>query len=411
MSQAFDRFVARAGKKRAALLLDDLRRSHITPVIDKWYLCLVALDMLRDCTESKVWEASFLAVNMHPNARIGVEEWLRKISGFVVAAEKFEDEVIDVAELLPRSWLTQPLSSRQRWMAMVKDSGPSWDVDMICALREDGMPLSLVANIFKLYHAVQRLDKQRFVTPTATPARKSPPDLAASRARKKSKMIYHLFKVSNSGMTPEQQFEHAVTVRNRLLGKKGTVVSPHLDVEVTEDNRKFLALSKDDLNMYRVLQESTCKTTMRRKVAKRALTALGGFSGIAGQLNGPDQLKDIRAGLKFAESLEKFRHQSKMIKQKAEQLKAKKREEVKRKREARIAETRRRHKEMYNTVMKKLRLGNDAKVSKHHVDLLTGPQLKVRMLAHVTQVFLNTIVCNEVVDIVCCVSGCCPRTM
>ena len=56
-------------------------------------------------------------------------------------------------------------------------------------------------------------------------------------------------------MTPEQKFQHAVTVRNRSLGPvRGTTVSPYLDVEVTPDNMRFLRLTPDDINMYRVLQ-------------------------------------------------------------------------------------------------------------------------------------------------------------
>ena len=66
INQAFDRFVAKAGKRRATLTLDTIRRSHITPVIDSWMLVLVGLQILRDCNSSDVWENSFLAVNMHP---------------------------------------------------------------------------------------------------------------------------------------------------------------------------------------------------------------------------------------------------------------------------------------------------------------------------------------------------------
>ena len=119
---------------------------------------------------------------------------------------------------------------------------------------------------------------------------------------------------------------------------------------------------------------------MRRKVVKRALTALGGVSGLCGQVNGPQQMKEIQAGLRFADSLEQFRHQSKMLKEKAERLKKKKLQEAKDKRAAKIAAARRKAKEMYNTVLKKLRLDTDSKVCKRHIDRLTGPQLKVYML-------------------------------
>ena len=83
------------------------------PVIDRWTLVLVGLGMLRDCSASRVWETSFIAVNLHPHHRIPFDDWLDKISAFVSAAEKYDDEVINLSELLPRSWLEVPLPKRQ----------------------------------------------------------------------------------------------------------------------------------------------------------------------------------------------------------------------------------------------------------------------------------------------------------
>ena len=82
-------------------------------------------------------------------------------------------------------------------------------------------------------------------------------------------------------MTPDEKFDHMVKVRNRTFGPAAaTTISPHLDVHVSADNKRFLDLTADDLNMYSVLQQSTCKHGLRRKVAKRALTALGSVSGV-----------------------------------------------------------------------------------------------------------------------------------
>ena len=74
--QAFDRFVAKAGKKRARRTLDLVRQSHVDPVINQWTLVMVGLSMLRDCDNSNVWQSSFIAVNIHPLYRIGVEDWM-----------------------------------------------------------------------------------------------------------------------------------------------------------------------------------------------------------------------------------------------------------------------------------------------------------------------------------------------
>jgi hypothetical protein len=134
INQPFDRFVAKAGKRRASIALDQLRRSHVTPIIDQWLLVLVGLGMLRDCASSQVWQNSFLAVNMHPWYRISLDDWLEKISTFVEAADKFETEVIDVQMLLPSAWRRETLASRQKWLRIIDEDAASWDVDLIAKL-------------------------------------------------------------------------------------------------------------------------------------------------------------------------------------------------------------------------------------------------------------------------------------
>lgn len=121
-------------------------------------------------------------------------------------------------------------------------------------------------------------------------------------------MLYHLWKVPGEDMTGLQKLEHAIRVRNRHLGPvKGTCISPHLDVEMSADNKKMLELQPEDLNMYKVLRDCNVKYGERRKVAKRALTMLGNASGMCGQLNGPAQMKEIKACLEFAASLEEIK--------------------------------------------------------------------------------------------------------
>ena len=163
INQAFDKFVAKSGKRRAAITLDQIRRSHIQPVIDGWMLVLVGLQMLRDCTASRVWENSFVAVNLHPHHRISLDDWLKKIAHFVIGAEKFEEEQIDERELLPTGWQRQKLADRQSWLKIIDDDGvvPSWDVDLIQKLRDAGMPLAIAANIFKIYKTEKRIQSSQ----------------------------------------------------------------------------------------------------------------------------------------------------------------------------------------------------------------------------------------------------------
>ena len=184
--------------------------------------------------------------------------------------------------------------------------------------------------------------------------------------------------VPGSTMSPMEKFDHAIKVRNRSLGPElGTKVSPYLDVEVTSDNQKFLNLSKDDLNMYNVLRQSTCRHGERRLVARRTLNALGQASGMCGLLNDESKLKQIKSGLEFAASFESMKHAEKTKKQKDAAAKRQKSEQAKAKRAERHALTQAKRKTDYNAALTKLELANDDKVCQQDVDRLTGVQLKV----------------------------------
>ena len=309
--QAFDKFVALAGKKRARNVIDLLRRSNISPIIDQWALVNVGLAMLRDCDSSNVWEASFIAVNMHPHHRVSFDDWMDRIRGFTRAAEKFDEEVIDLSAMLPKLWLHTPLRKRQQWLATVKDHNANFDVELIGKLRNQDMTLQLVAQMFKIYHCEKRIADGNFVrkfnskiSPPTT-AKRATSTAAKSVTPARGTMIYHLYKVPEGiDMTREEKLQHAITVRNRTLGPvAATTVSPYLDVEVTPMNQSLLELKPEDVNMYNVLQQSTCKSTMRRKVAKRTLTALGTASGLCGILNGPEQLRKLKVLLSFTPAL------------------------------------------------------------------------------------------------------------
>ena len=191
-------------------------------------------------------------------------------------------------------------------------------------------------------------------------------------------------------MLPQEKFAHAIKVRNRTLGPvAGTTVSPHLDVEVSEDNKFFLRLTKDDINMHKVLQQSTCKHGVRRKVAKRALTALGGISGICGLVNGPEQMGDIKHALQFAESLEEFKASQKRLKVRAAMKKKKKEEDKKKAAEARAVKAQEKRRQLLVQARTKLGLASDAEFSRQHVSSLNAAQLKVC-------VFVSCIVYNGV---------------
>ena len=333
--------------------------------------------MVRDCDASNVWETSFIAVNLHPLHRISFEDWLKKISPFVKAAEKYDEEIVNLSDLLPKTWLTVPLNKRQEWMQIVKSDGESWDVNLLMKLRTAGMTLNHLSNIFKLYKAEQRI-AATFSTPEVESKHKPiTPRKVKQTVKDKGRMLYHLWKVPLTEMTGIQKLEHAITVRNRHLGPdEATRVSPHLDVAMSVDNKRLLRLDTSDLNMHKVLKGCNVKHGERRRVAKRALTMLGNASGMCGTLNGPEQLKEIKCCLKFADSLEQIRHAEKKRRSELALKKKQKRILIKKQKAARDAKRKAKEKKLYSDVLLKLNLDPDAQVLRKHVDKLTGPQLR-----------------------------------
>ena len=360
INQAFDKFVAKEGKRRAAVCLDQIRRAHITPIIDQWVLVLVGLSMLVTCSESNTWENSFVAVNMHPWHRVNFDDWLVKIAPAVKAAEKFEAEVINDFEMLPTAWRNQPLSYRQKWMSLIdEEPTPSWDIAVIEKLRKAGMSLSLVSQIFKIWTTEKRIALKKAGTASVSPTPQvSTPAPTVRPDKDRSKMVYHIFNAKIPGASNLQRFEHAITVRNRSLGpKKGIAVSAHLDVEISDTNKQMLSLTPADINMHQVLQQSTCRTGKRRRVARRCLNALGGVSGLSTFLNDEQRMKEMRLNMKFAASYEAVKHAERDIK------------------ERKVKEARDKH---YWAAMAKMGLNKDSTVYKKHVvrTKLTIAQMK-----------------------------------
>ena len=234
------------------------------------------------------------------------------------------------------------------------------------------MSMTFLQHGFKFYHAekslreLKPLEKKMPCTPVKTPPQKT-----------KSRMIYHLYNPGNdTGMSPMQKFEHAITVRNRTLGPEaGTTVSPYLDVEVSTDNQKFLALKPEDLNMHRVLQESMCKHGFRRKVAKRTLNALGGASGFCGILNDGAELEKLKANLRFASSLESVKSEEKKRKEAAAEEKTQAKQKAKAARTARAQKKRVKMEELVKQARVKVNIANTAHFTSRHVSKLPSNML------------------------------------
>ena len=129
--------------------------------------------------------------------------------------------------------------------------------------------------------------------------------------------------------------------------------------------------------MHNVLQQSTCRHGRRRKVAKRALNALGGVSGLCGPLNGDKQISELKAALEFADSLEQYKSKEKQRKVAAAMNKKKKQDDLRKARAERAEKARDKRMQFIASARAKLGLGPDDQFARHHVRHLNANQLKV----------------------------------
>ena len=123
--QACDRFVAKCGKASMREVLDLVMRHRVFGThMDQWDLLLVALHCSKVLAKRKdVWRDSFKAVNMHPDHRVGVEEWLIKIADFIAAGSAFVDEgKITVMDVLPK-WCRNWSRTKQAAAKAIVDAG------------------------------------------------------------------------------------------------------------------------------------------------------------------------------------------------------------------------------------------------------------------------------------------------
>lgn len=156
-------------------------------------------------------------------------------------------------------------------------------------------------------------------------------------------------------------------------------------------NQALLELKPEDVNMYNVLQQSTCKSTMRRKVAKRTLTALGGASGMCGILNGPEQLRELKVSLKFAQSIEEVWAADKKLKKVTAENKKQKQAAVDKNKKERAASQQQKRQLHYDRALAKIGLLPGDTIFRRYADDLTGPQLKAIAFIHMGKTLTGSV--------------------
>ena len=92
--QAYDKFVAKSDKAVQRLSLSLLRKifqEGTMSIINQYGLLHCAMAAVRHTKDNpKIWENSFRACNIHPEHRMGFQEWCKAIEPHMQASDSFD---------------------------------------------------------------------------------------------------------------------------------------------------------------------------------------------------------------------------------------------------------------------------------------------------------------------------------
>ena len=318
-NQAFDRAVAKHGKSVMRASLDITTRHRVfSGQVDQYGLLLIALGGIRRLKEDPdIIRSSFKSVNMLFSCRLGLEQWLKKISGFLIGGAKFQDEgVVTPRSLLPE-WYTQWPEERKQGALDIVSNGNGWtDVEMVKALRDyTGLGLQDLAAYQTCWFVETSGPSIEDIDPVTAPAR-------AQTVNPNSDLS--VFSLKPKGLTGPELFSHMVkfrlrmarpTTRNYDLGhadyldlgiSQRVEVFPSGKCELVSDQLRATMPTQDDLTEGAIMREVGTKTASIR-MAQRQLNSLGEVNAYCVYANHPDRIKKLKGIMELAASIDEMK--------------------------------------------------------------------------------------------------------
>ena len=135
--QAYDKFVAKSDKVVQRLSLSLLHKIFLegtVSIIDQYGLLHCAMAAVRHTKDNPIiWENSFRACNIHPEHRMGFQEWCKAIEPHMQASDSFDlvtqNSAVDFYKLLPAFWHGMTPVEKKTVMSVVERFGDDvWQV-------------------------------------------------------------------------------------------------------------------------------------------------------------------------------------------------------------------------------------------------------------------------------------------
>lgn len=115
VNQPYDQAVAKSDKGNIRKYLD---LHHANKQLTQWTLITLCIQGLKKVSKSS-WIESFKKVNLHPDHRVGIADWIRKIQAHLVSSEKFFKNRTSLYDAMPNLWRNMPVKDRKAVVELI----------------------------------------------------------------------------------------------------------------------------------------------------------------------------------------------------------------------------------------------------------------------------------------------------
>jgi hypothetical protein len=342
VSQAYDQLVAKSDKKFTRALLDGYR-FHTKGVINQFQLILIINSALNG-TDAMSWLKSFVRVNMCPSKHVPFTAWVKKHEATVAAADRFFTNRSNLFDAMPASW--QKLSEDDRrnvcdlferfsgdYKKLITDfvalgCGSVDEIDKLrgCYLVTKEDPSVIFDPMIELgpmvVPIVPRRRRQWMLDDECQGFKFAPPKLYQPYLADKEQNhppewywcdICEMGHKSHVGRCTKLSADLFVAMTNYVCYHHDTdddmIPSPHLNVEVSADQKKALNPTVRDVQIGAVIAQ-IFGDKAKTKIAKRRIDFMtGNVNSYARILNGPAQMDSISTYNNLAASLSDYHNE------------------------------------------------------------------------------------------------------
>jgi hypothetical protein len=308
VNQGYDKFVAKSDKIAKGVGLAMLRGQKLVTkgVVDQWGMVLVGMMAVRAATR-ETWTRSYHACNLDPRTRVSFPDWCKKIEHFLQTGQSFKVEKdLDKYVLLPSFWHGMKPTEKKLVVSVVEKHG-SYTVECCRELQNlCHVPLKdmqhLRVCIQSAVECPSQLDRGAPADNEMAIARTKPALLIVAEAELK-----HVndglksFLLKPPGLTGPDLFAHLIKKRE-ISHAESTSPSRHLNLEISESNRRVLRTTKLCMTKREIMKEAGGDgATM--KLSARRLDHIGQVKSHSGLVNSEVAMNAFKNQLTLANSV------------------------------------------------------------------------------------------------------------